>query len=367
MIIMNDQQQGLPYSVRHYREIDIVKGIGIICIVAGHVFPITMLNQCLFSFHVPLFFLISGLTYRHYDNKQVFYSNKFRRLIYPYLFFSLISILLLWGMDKIIPMNTDTRILPNIAGMLYGNSNSKYMTWNSPLWFLPCMFVSLAIMDLLESVLRHTKRENSVSVRIVLVVALWVIGILVNTQFSIYLPLHIESALFLTGFSELGYILSRYILLDQDEHSRKSIHGSLVLCGCLGAIIGIVASRFNGWTDVRTHLFGLFPVLLIVTSVAFSLTTAIASILIRKCRWLEYLGVHSIAILAMHKFPVMFFKMLVPGAQELLNNSGSISGFLAGLVITALSLAACLVCERILLAMFPWVLGVRGKKEAITQ
>ena len=365
--MMNISEQHLPDPIRHYTEIDIAKGIGIICIVAGHVFPMTMFNQFLFSFHVPLFFLLSGFTYRYCDDKKTFFGNKFRRLIVPYLFFSLVSILLMWGMDKLIPLNADTRILPNIAGMLYGNSNSKYMTWNSPLWFLPCMFVSLAVMDLMESILRYIKKENNISLRIVLVLALWLSGILINTRFSVYLPFHIESALFLTGFSELGYILSRYKLLKQVKHSCKSTRGLLVLCACFGLIIGITASYFNGWTDIRTHLFGQFPVLLVVTSVAFSLITALVSVLIRKCQWLEYIGIHSMAILVMHKFPVMFFKMLVPGVQETLNNSGSISGFLAGLVITALSLVACLVCDRILMVIFPYALGTRGKKETITR
>ena len=53
---MNVQKQEFPNSVRRYKEIDIVKGIGIICIVAGHVFPATIFNQFLFFFSCAALF-----------------------------------------------------------------------------------------------------------------------------------------------------------------------------------------------------------------------------------------------------------------------------------------------------------------------
>ena len=38
---------------------DITKGIAIICIVIGHL-SITQVNSVVFTFHVPIFFLVSG-------------------------------------------------------------------------------------------------------------------------------------------------------------------------------------------------------------------------------------------------------------------------------------------------------------------
>ena len=355
--------QELMDSKRRYKEIDMAKGIGIICIVASHVYPGILFNQILFSFHVPLFFLISGFTYRYYDNKKAFYGNKSRRILIPYLFFSIISILLLWVMNIVLPLNADTRILPNIAGMFFANSNSFNMTWNSPLWFLPCMFVSLVLMDFLESMLRRSQRENCIVCRSVVIISLWTAGIFVNTQRSIYLPLHAETALFLTGFTELGYVLSKYIIRDNagDNNGvlKRNMFPQIV---CLFVILGTTASCINGWTDVRTHIFGKIPVLLIVSSVCFSFAVLIGTVIIKRCQWLEFLGIHSMAILVMHKFPVMFCKMLIPGAQEVLNNSGNLFGFFVGLIVTACSIAACLVCERVILSLFPYSLGVAFKR-----
>ena len=42
--------------------IDVAKGIGIFIIVLGHVLKTGFLRQLIFSFHVPFFFLLSGVT-----------------------------------------------------------------------------------------------------------------------------------------------------------------------------------------------------------------------------------------------------------------------------------------------------------------
>ena len=51
--------------------IDIAKGIGIILVVIGHISQIEVLNDIIYSFHMPLFFIISGYLY-----KRKFYKGK---------------------------------------------------------------------------------------------------------------------------------------------------------------------------------------------------------------------------------------------------------------------------------------------------
>ena len=51
--------------------IDIAKGIGIILVVIGHISQIKVLNDIIYSFHMPLFFIISWYLY-----KRKFYKGK---------------------------------------------------------------------------------------------------------------------------------------------------------------------------------------------------------------------------------------------------------------------------------------------------
>jgi len=69
----------------------IAKGIGIILVVVGHFYPETSptywseIRKIIYSFHMPLFFILSGYLYSH---GKYSYSNliktKAKRLLYPF-------------------------------------------------------------------------------------------------------------------------------------------------------------------------------------------------------------------------------------------------------------------------------------------
>ena len=336
--------------------IDIAKGIGIVFVVFGHIFPITLVTQWIYSFHVPIFFIISGFTYRYCADKKAFYLKKFRRLVIPYLCFAMMSVLIYWAMSFVISLDTDTDILTNIARLLYGNSNGKAMAWNTPLWFLVSMFVSVLLMDSFETLLNRKFSTDRYDLRCLFMFLCWTLGILLNTEFSVCLPWHGESALFLTGFSEFGYLL-RYICGKPGITQKQSRRGLLTVCACIFFLLGISASNLNGWTDIRTYTFGKYPVLLIISTLSFSLAVLIMSLKTGKCRWICYLGNHSLAVMVMHKFPIMFFKSFIPGVQNLLDHPQHIKGILCGLTVTVLTISLCLLAEKVILAVFPVALG----------
>lgn len=70
--------------------IDMAKGCGILLVIMGHCFNKgTPIHNWIFSFHMPLFFILSGYCF-HIEKYQSFaavFRDKFRRLIVPYLGF----------------------------------------------------------------------------------------------------------------------------------------------------------------------------------------------------------------------------------------------------------------------------------------
>ena len=64
--------------------IDIARGIAMICIILGHLGNANI-NRVVFTFHVPIFFLVTG--YFTNDNQTMveFVKRKFRTLIIPYM------------------------------------------------------------------------------------------------------------------------------------------------------------------------------------------------------------------------------------------------------------------------------------------
>ena len=67
---------------------DILKGIGIILVVMGHVTHDMPLKNWIYAFHMPLFFLLSGIFFKPtFEN----WKKSSKRLLIPYIFFAIVS------------------------------------------------------------------------------------------------------------------------------------------------------------------------------------------------------------------------------------------------------------------------------------
>ena len=63
---------------------DLAKGIGILAVILGHVYKNTVFGTLLYSFHLPLFFLISGYFFHYIHDFWVFLKKKLRNYLIPY-------------------------------------------------------------------------------------------------------------------------------------------------------------------------------------------------------------------------------------------------------------------------------------------
>ena len=63
---------------------DMAKGYGILAIMVSHVFTGHPVSQWLFTFHVPLFFFLSGFLFREGKPLGSFLKGKVRRMLVPY-------------------------------------------------------------------------------------------------------------------------------------------------------------------------------------------------------------------------------------------------------------------------------------------
>lgn len=140
-------------SKQHFRAIDIAKGIGIILVVLGHSLKQTEVNArwikiliCLiYSFHMPLFFALSGflaekvLRLETMKERLVYVKNRALRLLVPYFVIGLVYI----------PVKLKLRAyavkpftLRDSLGLLIGQNP------NTSLWFLYVLFIVSAICAL---------------------------------------------------------------------------------------------------------------------------------------------------------------------------------------------------------------------------
>ena len=135
--------------------IDTAKGIGIILVVIyHHLLGAEYINNWISSFHMPLFFMITGYLYAFRDNysKPVgdFIIQKLKGLMYP--FFTLSLIVILWNAffyNILFPSVTPEKNTFEI--FLLSVTTYGYHA----LWFIPCLFYSSVIFYLLRKYYLH--------------------------------------------------------------------------------------------------------------------------------------------------------------------------------------------------------------------
>lgn len=75
-------------AVKRKSFIDIAKGIGIILVVLGHLDTGGQISrEIIYSFHMPLFFILSGAFAKTNTDFKAYLTKSFKTLYIPYLIF----------------------------------------------------------------------------------------------------------------------------------------------------------------------------------------------------------------------------------------------------------------------------------------
>lgn len=112
--------------------LDYAKAIGIFLICIGHFFPEgSMVRIYLYSFHVPVFFVIAGFLCKYEKNLKEVFKSLTKRIVLPYVIFFMITYILTVLKDK--------QSINLIFEILY--YNGKISLFNSALWFFPAYFI----------------------------------------------------------------------------------------------------------------------------------------------------------------------------------------------------------------------------------
>lgn len=126
-----------PIPQKRIAYLDIAKGIGILLVVLGHNYikgSLPALGKLIFSFHMPFFFLLSGMFFKPAYPLAVLFKRRFATLIRPYIAaIGLLYAVLFFYTD--IGLMT---LLRRVARALYASGN--YIEW-AQLWFLPHLFL----------------------------------------------------------------------------------------------------------------------------------------------------------------------------------------------------------------------------------
>jgi acyltransferase len=201
--------------------IDSLKGIGILLVLLGHVSGIpATLHDVIYSFHMPLFFIISGFLFSGKAPAYDYVKKKTLRLIIPAWFMGLLCggpfiILLLLG--KIDSTEFLSRLLGTMGGYPVADNNFHC----SPIWFLFAIFW----VDVLAMLLFKLLGEHWLFVLFFVGVISGVIG----QMFDGYFIFNLNIACTSIQYFIVGIILRRFNILSND---RLIAFGLFVFIAC---------------------------------------------------------------------------------------------------------------------------------------
>lgn len=213
--------------------VDVAKGIAILSVIVGHTFsaydPGSLLNRFIYSFHMPLFFILSGFFYRPQDFKTAF-GRKVKNLLVPYLIINAVRCLI--ALEK---SGFETMLQGYLFPALYGNGSTPKIALClfdvkivGMTWFLIAMFVCQVLYLCLE----EFSKKYGTSMWI-LVILMAVTGMGLNDK--VWLPFSIQPAMSALLFYHAGRLMREKKILE--EPVRAVPAGILIM----GVVIWIVA------------------------------------------------------------------------------------------------------------------------------
>lgn len=185
--------------------IDTAKGLGIILVVLGHTWDIPHWLYCaIYGFHMPLFFLLSGLTC-NFDGEistRKYIIQQFFRYMRPYMVLCGVNLILQCMWLMYVGSFQCEMLLKYICGIIYCYANTEWMPNCSPLWFLPgIMFAKIFAFAAYRLARSNKYRATGV------VVFLTVFAMLCNYLKVPRLPWNILPAMVGSVFVWAGYCL----------------------------------------------------------------------------------------------------------------------------------------------------------------
>lgn len=221
--------------------IDVVKGIGIFLVVLGH--HHTILTNYIYSFHMPLFFFISGMFHSNYNSYKEFIIKKVNSLVIPYFTFAT-TLFLFWlvigrkfGESAI--KNTPINIAFN--GIFIGSdiNNISSMDWGVPLWFLLCLF-------LVANLYYFISKLEIKKVILWNVIFSYIGYYLSKNSYFLFKIWHFDTALIAINFYTLGNLLKNKIL------KIEKISNTIIT---LVFLLSVIGSKVNGRVDMYTNYY----------------------------------------------------------------------------------------------------------------
>ena len=167
--------------------IDIYRGVGIICMVLGHVGFGKAFSLFIHAFHMPMFFFLSGYFYKgtSYNKVNKFVIKKVKALLIPYLLYTVFHYII-----HLVENQRRIDILELMRMLIF----NQYIPIAGALWFLMALFLTEVIYFFLDYYIGDMFVKNC------LVAFLTLLGCVAHYWIKQPIPLSLGAAFVALGF-----------------------------------------------------------------------------------------------------------------------------------------------------------------------
>ncbi len=288
------------------KKIDLLLALGIIMVVMGHKYQPTYFYFPAYTFHIPLFFFISGYLAKvnlNIKDKIAFFIKKAKILLLPYfvlnMFFAIITYLLSTksiNLGVVLKFDSINAIIESlktffIQPFISGNQFSLFI----PAWFVLQLFIVHIVFQLL-----HLK--NKYWLLFVYIACTISTVFLLERGLNSYTDYHL--LIIRTGYS-LFFFLSGYILKRFGKVLEKIVYSEVFL---IIAFILVIQLINTGGVTQYAIVFGnilnekvIIPLLnsLLIILISFNLANVLAKVISDKSIFLK-IGQHTFSIMVWH-------------------------------------------------------------------
>lgn len=307
-------------GTKEYIEwIDIAKGIGILLVIAGHTICLKI-SSPLYAFHMPLFFLLSGLVYNNdkYSKASAFFPTKTKQILKPWAIMWTISLLVC----LIIPEWKEALSFKEIIKEFYTTNSNNVQ--NSSLWYLLCLYVMFILYFFINKIKRSTKTLLLFSIIAIFLPLLKYIEYGIDEYIISMpekrLPFKLDTALVALVFFCIGSWYKNEIknFIEKEK--------SWILLFLYIPFIYIIA-YLNGWTNLNSYDFGhifllFYPIAFLGIAIVLSWSYKISN---SQLKWIRsiliFYGKNSLIIFGLQSLYIrlyLFFFNKVTGLDMVL-------------------------------------------------
>lgn len=202
-------------------HIDVLKAVGIVCVLIGHLFAPLPIRVFIYSFHMPLFFLISGFLLKFNDSIGFSLFKAFKHLIVPYILTCVVMAL----SDMVYNGIASDRLLNRLLMSLYSIPSNIVpgqhygITQIGPIWFLCALFWGQIVVRIFNCI-------QSIVARAFIILSLAIIAIVIG--YHIWLPFALLNGMVAAIFVWIGSEIKAMKMQDV-LYSRMALIVSLVI------------------------------------------------------------------------------------------------------------------------------------------